>query len=130
MRWVSLCWDRPPDVSSQSDSLSVSPSVDDRGVLRVRGIAVALRDQQQRGHQRSASGLRRGPLPGVRSPVDGRQQPGLGSALQPEEEERHVAAGLRLSAGLCWSGAGPAAAGQTAGGAQTAERRPDCSAVE
>lgn len=114
-------------------------------MLRVRGIAgvlAALRDQQQRCHgrlgapvgqlgpQRGASSRRRGPLPGVWRPVAGRQQPGLGSALQPEEEERHVAAGLRLSAGLCWSGAGPPAAGQTAGGAQTTELPSDCSAVE
>lgn len=54
-------------------------------------------------------------LPGTREPGLCSQLPGLHPALQPEEEERRAAAGLRVSAGVGRPRPGPAAAGKTPG---------------
>lgn len=51
----------------------------------------------------------------ARDPGTGGELPGLAPALQPEEEERHVAAGLRVSAGVRSTGTRPDAAGKTTG---------------
>lgn len=54
-------------------------------------------------------------LPGTREPGLCSELPGLRPALQPEEEERRAAAGLRVSAGVGRPRPGPAAAGKTPG---------------
>lgn len=57
-------------------------------------------------------------LPGFRGSGIGGELPGVCAALQPEEEKRHVAAGVCLSAGLRRPGSGPRAAGKTTGEAR------------
>lgn len=58
---------------------------------------------------------RRQLLPGTREPGLCSELPGLHPALQPEEEERRAAAGLRVSAGVGRPRPGPAAAGKAPG---------------
>lgn len=58
-------------------------------------------------------------LSGACGPGFGGELPGLAPSLQPEEEERYVAAGVRVAAGISRPRTGPAAAGKTAGGRRT-----------
>lgn len=65
-------------------------------------------------------GVGRGQLmSGACGPGVGGELPGLAPALQPEEEERYVAAGVRVTAGIGRPWTGSAAAGETPGGWRT-----------
>lgn len=54
-------------------------------------------------------------LSGACEPGFGGELPGLAPSLQPEEEERYAAAGVRVAAGIGRPRTGPAAAGKTTG---------------